>query len=217
MTDTIFKKTLFLSLLGHLTLFSLFSFTFGNRINRIDYGNASFLGAILRGADLNSQPFPISSAAMFIIKNEFNKISLAKAENKDALAFRPYFKPPIDLPINQEKAIFMQKEISASFIQKRVEPVIMFYPPIPYHFLLYFRDRQRVHIELMFNIISKPAKANSILVKRKISSGNLEADLLSMRYMSHYLFIQQARFIPDNWQTVKIDLSAKNDSGLVND
>jgi len=217
MTDTIFKKTLFLSLLGHFTLFSLFSFTFGNRINRIDYGNTSFLGAILRSADLNSHSSPISSAAMFIIKNEFNKVSLAKVENKDALAFWPYFKPPAYLPINQEKAIFMQKEISASFIQKRVEPVIMFYPPIPYHFLLYFRNRQRVHIELMFNIISKPAKANSILVKRKISSGNLEADLLSMRYMSHYLFIQQARFIPDNWQTVKIDLSAKNDSGLVND
>jgi hypothetical protein len=86
----------------------------------------------------------------------------------------------------------------------------MLYPKLPHHFLIYFKDRQRVHIELMFNIMTK-AMINTILIKRKVSSGNLEADLLSMRYMSHYLFIQQSKFIPDKWQTVKIDLWAKDD------
>jgi len=47
------------------------------------------------------------------------------------------------------------------------------------------------------------------VIKRKISSGNLEVDLLTMRYIGHYLFIQQKRFTPNNWQTVKIDLSEK--------
>jgi hypothetical protein len=54
-------------------------------------------------------------------------------------------------------------------------------------------------------------KRNSILVKRRISSGNLEADLLSMRYISRYLFMQQRGFVPNKWQTVKIDLSTVND------
>jgi hypothetical protein len=86
----------------------------------------------------------------------------------------------------------------------------MFYPRLPYHFALYFKDRQTVHIELMFQVISG-AQRNSILVKRRVSSGNLEADLLSMRYISRYLFIQQRGFAPNKWQTVKIDLSTAND------
>ena len=73
---------------------------------------------------------------------------------------------------------------------------------------LYFKDRQLAHIELAFNIISGQ-KINPVVVKRKISSGNLEADLLSMRYISHYLYIQQAAFPSDVWQEVKIELSPK--------
>ena len=39
--------------------------------------------------------------------------------------------------------------------------------------------------------------------------GNLEADLVCMRYVSHYLFMQQEKITPGIWHTVKIDLSAK--------
>ncbi|MGE5197021.1 MAG: hypothetical protein ACM3IL_00745, partial [Deltaproteobacteria bacterium] len=76
--------------------------------------------------------------------------------------------------------------------------------------LLYFKDRQAAHIELMFNVLPD-GKSNSMDIKRKISSGNLEVDLLTMRYLSHYLFIQQAGFPANKWQTVKIELSPKND------
>jgi hypothetical protein len=86
----------------------------------------------------------------------------------------------------------------------------MFYPRLPEHFLLFFKDRQVVHIELMYNVAPR-YKTNVITLKRKISSGNLEADLLSMRYIEHYLFIGQTKFVKNKWQTVKIDLSAKHD------
>lgn len=86
----------------------------------------------------------------------------------------------------------------------------MFYPRLPHYFNLYFRHRQAAHIELMFNI-SASATASSIIIKRKISSGNLEVDLLSIRYIGNYLFIEQSRFPHNTWQTVKIDLSTKND------
>jgi hypothetical protein len=82
---------------------------------------------------------------------------------------------------------------------------ITLYPPLPYHFLLYFKDRQAVHIELEFNKISK-GQNSSILIKRKISSGNLEADLLSMRYLEHYLLLQQSQLPSNEWQSVKIEL-----------
>jgi predicted transcriptional regulator len=87
----------------------------------------------------------------------------------------------------------------------------MFYPQLPYYFQIYFKDRQRARIELMFNVVDQDNK-NIVMVKRKISSGNLEADLLSMRYIGHYLSIQQAGLPKNNWQSIKIELSAKDPS-----
>jgi hypothetical protein len=108
------------------------------------------------------------------------------------------------------KKHFIFQSAPPSLPIRKKEAVIMFYPQLPYNFLIYFQDRQLVHIELMYNIISRDS-ANSIIIKRKISSGNLEVDLLSMRYIGHYLFIQQDAFAPNIWQTVKIDLSTKTE------
>jgi hypothetical protein len=83
---------------------------------------------------------------------------------------------------------------------------VMIHPLLPYQLQLYFKDRQSVHMELMFKIIPRPL-GNHIVIKRKVSSGNLDADLLCCRYLGHYLFIQGARFAPNTWRTVKIDLS----------
>jgi len=93
---------------------------------------------------------------------------------------------------------------------KRKDSVIIFHPQLPYDFLLYFKDRQEVHIELLFKI-SRDLEDRSIVIKRKISSGNLEADLLAMRYIDHYLFLQQARLPLDSWRAVKIDLGLKGE------
>ena len=74
--------------------------------------------------------------------------------------------------------------------------------------LLYFKDAQQAHIELLYRSDAVEG-VGPVSVKRKISSGNLEADLLSMRYMSHYLSLQQARFSPGIWHPMKIDLAPK--------
>lgn len=210
MRKAIFKKTLFVSLLGHITVFSIFNFTFGTRIPKANYAYVSFLGSILRHSDLSKQPFslPLDARTHRLKVEGFNKRPVNLELNRVDFA---HFKPGLSLAVNEHKLAFIPVRESITFLPKRKEPSIMFYPHLPYHFLLYFKDRQRVHIELMFNIISQAPKTNTILIKRKISSGNLEADLLVMRYIGHYLFIQHARFIPNKWQTVKIDLSAKND------
>jgi hypothetical protein len=101
----------------------------------------------------------------------------------------------------EEKAVFLREE--------RKESSIMLYPALPQHFLLYFKDRQIVHIELLFWIDSID-RTGYVDIKRKISSANPEADLLAMRYISRYLLIQKMQFLPQSWQTVKIELSPKD-------
>jgi len=204
-----FKKTILFSILGHLAAFGIFSFSLGPESPRLNYAPVSFWGRILPGSELISKDFyairaakPFLARAPVLGPDKTDKIQPALADC--------YFKPPVVLGINDEKIAFRQEIAPLTALQKRKEQAIMFHPVLPYHFLLFFNDRQAVHIELMFNIISH-GEMNSIVVKRKISSGNLEADLLSMRYISRYLFIEQARFMANNWQTVKIDLSAKND------
>ncbi|MFA5411323.1 MAG: hypothetical protein WC321_05645 [Candidatus Omnitrophota bacterium] len=198
-----FKRAVFISLLGHLTVFSIFSLSFGNRLAPVNYTDVYFWGGILRHYD-------------FIAQEAHNKLKIKEAgliqdkTNPERSLEAGYsFKPALKLAFSRDKIIFTAKIAQAPLRRQVREPVVMFHPVLPYHFTLYFKDRQKAHIELMFNIASGARRANSIIVRRKIASGNLEVDLLSMRYISHYLFLQQARFIPDKWQTVKIEFSPR--------
>lgn len=205
------KKTIFISLLGHITVFSIFSFSFGNRIPIVNYSNVYFWGGILDSYDFISQ----EAINKLKIKTVITRPPDVRLELKDKTnterPFRAdyYFKPVLNLVFNRDKIIFAEERAQMPLKGLAKESVVVFHPVLPYHFTLYFKDRQRVHIELMFDIVSSGRNTNSIVVKRKIASGNLEVDLLSMRYLSHYLFIQQARFIPDKWQTVKIEFSPR--------
>jgi len=81
---------------------------------------------------------------------------------------------------------------------------IMFSPPMPYHFLLYFKDRQTAYMEVAFYI---SPEGKIVGVKRKISSGNPEVDLLIMRNFTHFLNLCKSNFALGSWRTVKINLS----------
>lgn len=205
----LFKKAVFISLLGHLTLFSVFSFSFGNRIPFRNSGNVYFWGAILSHADFTAD-FKRAKIEIkrILLDSRHTDMAPAKPKKEPLLLKDLYFKPAITPLLNPNK-IFIPKILFFSFIPKRSDQAITFHPSLPEHFLLFFKDRQAVHIELMFNVVSRKDKANSIVVRREISSGNPEADLLSMRYIGHYLFIEQGRFSTDKWQAVKIDLSAQ--------
>ncbi|MCM8795252.1 MAG: hypothetical protein NC928_00960 [Candidatus Omnitrophica bacterium] len=209
MAETCLKRTIFISLLGHLVLFSIFSLSFGPCIPTIDYTPVNFWGIILSDAELITHKFRASPQKEILKRTE----DLLPDKTKIDYSFLPlhfYLKPPVDLSININKMPYLKESPSLIFVQRKKSSVMMFYPQLPYHFLVYFKDREVAHIELMFNVLSKEG-INTIAIKRKISSGNLEVDLLAMRYISHYLFIQQKNFTPNNWQSVKIDLSAKND------
>ena len=210
MTNSILRQAIVISLLGHITLFGMFSLSFGPKIPEVNFARVCFWGAIFRSPDLmNNRNFDIGyKTGRLTGKSEISVLDKINREN--LLGSRDYLKPPVSLTFNQEKIVFTRESMPISLMSGRKESAIMFYPRLPYHFALYFKDRQTVHIELAFAVISGD-KRNSILVKRRISSGNLEADLLSMRYISRYLFMQQRGFVPNKWQIVKIDLSTVND------
>lgn len=204
------RKPLFISILGHAALFGIFTFSFGPRIPKINFTNVSFWGQILQDSELirrhsfNNRP----SEEAFIRKSNIGTQALENLQSPFLEGV--YLKPQAPSLFSETKINPLSKLTQPTTIHKRREPVIIFHPQLPYHFLLYFKDREVVHIELIFSVMSAEGK-NSIVIKRKISSGNLEADLLTMRYIGRYLFIQQQNLIPNTWQTVKIDLSTKND------
>ncbi len=206
MINPIFRQTVLISLLGHLAVFNLFSFSFGSRITKANYSSVSFLGDYLNPISL-MQGYPLKQARYIL--REKPDTSKLKSVVQDYSQFDYYTKPAVASVLGIEKAVTADNVPLTQFSPKRKESTVMFYPALPYDFLLYFKDRQVVHIELMFNIISEPNKGNYIAVKRKISSGNLEADLLSMRYINRYLFIQQFNYPSDKWQSVKIELGPK--------
>ena len=212
MRSSFFKKSIFLSLLGHLTVFGLFSFSFGSKLPAANYANISFWGGILNSYDLSLASNKI--AARQSVLDAFMKVpritsaaSAEKKENSDQLLSIAYLKPYAFLALNNEKQIFSHDLSVGSIPKKRKESVVTFYPELPYYFGLYFKDMQVAHIELEYNVSSGNKK--NITLRRKISSGNLEADLLSMRYIGHYLSIQRERFVPNKWRAVKIELGQK--------
>jgi hypothetical protein len=205
-----FKKTVVISLVSHIAFFGFFSFSFGNRFPMADYSQISFLGQLLSNIapekSYKSENSPLAN-------NGDNRVTLYALGRRSASlstnilgpAF-PNLKPHFILNLDAEKPAYIPKLPSWAPSLRQKEPSIIFHPLLPYSFPLYFKDRQTAHVELEFSIIPA-SKGNSIVVRRKISSGNLEVDLLSSRCISRYLFLQQSRFHPSRWQAVKIDLS----------
>ena len=203
------KKPFFFSLLSHAALFGIFSFSLGYKLPNFGTTRVFFLGSFLNNNEI-AIPLNKTTSVPLHNKNIPAKISLPQNNSNVSYSYG-YTKPVADISLVQGKIPFYPQKEPWKFTQARTESSIMFYPQIPYNFLLYFKDRQVANIEIMFNLNSTNG-INAVDIKRKISSGNLEADLLSMRYISHYLFIQQSRFPLNKWQTVKIELRAKDGS-----
>lgn len=207
------KKSIILSLLGHLTVFSIFNVSFGARLPRLDCAGINFRGAILSNLDLahalrGKNKLLERHIAGYALLNKSNALILEKIDKGYMLISKNVLKPPLAISFNEHKMNLLQGPSLPLRIKNK--PALMFYPRLPGYFNLYFKDRQVVHIELMFSIVSSNS-TKSVIIKRKVSSGNLEADLLSLRYISHYLSMQHTQFAPGVWQTVDIDLSTKSD------
>lgn len=204
MVFSVSKRSLAISLAGHLAAFSIFSLSFGALLPKADFTAVSFWGAVLGRSQVTAPQPPFQRPGFNLAKSPL------RLPDKTPAAPLPiggyYLKPPITASFAGQKNIPIESLPVLPPSLKKREPMLLFHPALPYGFQLYFSDRQVAHVELSFNIGSGGSRS-SIAVKRKISSGNLEVDLLCIRYIGHYLFIEQERFAPDYWQAVKIDLS----------
>ncbi len=198
-------KTLFFSFLGHLTAFSIFSFSFGDRLLRTNYPEVNFFGQILNSRiDLRNIDSQVQAKHKINIEKEGYFVTQYKAYNKDAICGL-YYKPLSHIsPLSSKLGVY--KKVNSYALPPAQKQEVMLYPKLPYQFVLYFKDRQVVHMEVLFNNMRSDS-LGPIVIKRGISSGNLEADLLCMRYLGHYLFIKAQSFKPNYWHRVKIDLS----------
>ena len=206
MKITLFKQSIFVSFLGHLAMFGIFAFSFGNKQPNALYSNVYFQGAILSKMDFRPASKLQDARAVLLKRSETFFLDKISKELGTRAGESYYLKPNCRIAFSGAKLLPSMAPSVIPAGSKRRQAVLMLYPALPYNLSLYFKDRQGVHIELMFKMVPS-GKTSFIEIKRKISSGNLEADLLSMHYISHYLFIQQARLNPGLWQTVKIDLA----------
>jgi hypothetical protein len=213
-SSPLLRKSIFISVLGHMVLFSLFSLSFGNKIPVADHVSISFLGQLLRPSHVGPPEAVLKQGSADknkledIFKKNSNTMLLKTYSETTSYNFDWYLKPPPYLKTFEGKETFRARTDLLPPPSTKKKEAIIFHPLLPYSFPLYFKDRQVAHVELMFKIVPE-GERNLILIKRKISSGNLEIDLLSKRHIGHYLFIQQKSFAPRNWQTVKIDLSSE--------
>jgi len=208
MMTPVFRKSFYISLLGHATVFGIFVMSFGQKIPVIE-SRTYFNGSILNKGDLQGRAY-IRPDAKWIVFKKAGTTQFFKNE-EHAVPVEPlYVKPASGLNIIKDKYVPLNDFDITPPAHKRKESVMMFYPAFPYSFSLYFKDRQLVHIGFIFNIPSS-VRPNPIIVKRKVSSGNLEVDLVSMHYINHYLSVQRSRLPQNIWKDVKIELTRRND------
>jgi hypothetical protein len=207
-------RSWFASLFSHAVLFGLFSLSFGFKLPPADYTRVFFLGQLFRPSQVISPQDAVlkdnskAGGIQMVFRNNPSRFPAGEKQGRAVYGEEILLKPAFYLPGPQEKEIFMVKNAPAIPGPPKKEQSFIFHPILPYSFPLYFKDRQVAHVELMFKITPEGSR-REITVKRKISSGNLEVDLLAQRAIGRYLFIRQKSFSPNDWQTVKIDLSAR--------
>ncbi len=167
--------------------------------------NTVFLGPIVQPRDLLVPPFLAAKAGAK--PRNITTVSPPRDEVTLSPSVKDVLKPVASLIRPVEKPTFVEREVSNFVYKPKEKPALTFYPVLPYSFTLYFTDRQTAHMEFTF-YISDDGKITR--VKRKVSSGNLETDLLAYRYITHCLFLQEGRFPVRTWQSVKIDLARKD-------
>jgi hypothetical protein len=199
------RAALFVSLSWHFLFFGVFEPTFVSKVNLPSLDRVAFLGSMLQDRDfLNS--FEKNLIADRRVVNLKTVYPVNKGEGFISPSLQGAVKPPVYLSASQDKKILLPSRADNLVYAHKEKPPLTFYPALPYSFLFYFKDRQIAHIEFTF-YVSDTGKIS--LVKRKVSSGNLDTDLLAYRYITHCLFLQEGRFPVNTWQTVKIDLTRK--------
>jgi len=199
------KFALIVSLACHVVCFRGVDFTFGKKLDAqsLKAFKIFFLGSILGGED-SLQSESDSPVGMDKLTQRLF-LNMLQVQPLPGYEFTSQKQAPEKLSLmklTQEKISYYKPCAPAQ--RKEIEPSVMFYPSMPYHFLLYFKDRQTAYMEVDYYI---SAHGKVMGIKRRVSSGNPEVDLLIMRNLVQFLELYKSNLVLDSWQTVKIDLS----------
>ena len=194
---------LFISIICHIFCFNNIELTFNNNLaeGSSEPSKIFFLGPILQKQGFHPQSTRKAECPINML-NIRTFTDILRTKSSSVYKLDSDFKKPPLINAFDNKIVYLKPPQAPNI--KEAKSSIMFYPPIPYHFLLYFKDRQTAHMEAVFYISTQGKVAE---IKRKISSGNPEVDLLIMRNLTHFLNACKSRFVLDSWQTVKVDLS----------
>jgi len=195
-----------ISLVCHTIIFGNVGLIFGDKIarNTFKLTKIFFLGPILQESDYNTETD--SRPGDYVSKlNTRIMIGPVKARPEQLDDFgrsaEVINKPVVFASANSKTAYFKP---AGAFESRKPGSSIMFYPNMPYHFMLYFKDRQTAHMEVTF-YVSDQGRITGL--KRRVSSGNPEVDLLIMRNLTYFLNLCKSNLSSNSWETVKIDLS----------
>lgn len=215
-----FKRSFVVSFCAHLCVFAFFSFSFKPFLVSAPVHSIVYLGKdpsfSYHAVHLKKRGAEAGEALLGLFNRNrarsYANISFNGARNKGYAGIMSRdLKPRIAFVDGESKLGYSDKLLPADFVQQQKAPVFIFHPILPAGFSLYFKDRQLAHVELSYRMPSGGAGHLLPVVKRKVSSGNLEADLLCKRYITNYLFARQMALAPSVWQVVKIDLSGTDD------
>lgn len=198
------KHTIIISICSHVLAFGFFGFSFGGKLPDLSLYNVTFLGNIMKNYEMTSR-YKLEDND-FLKDASKKNIFLPDIKNKIRTKdFDAFLKPSAHFSaLSSRGEVKINSEVF-TFPKRSKEPTITFYPILPSHFSLYFRDRNQAHIELEYAPQGDTLR-NIFVVRRKISSGNLEVDLLAQRYIEQYLSAYHSQQNFTGWKTVKIDL-----------
>lgn len=202
-----FKTAVLVSALWHAACFGGVELTLGRSFAEAKWGSTgiAFLGPILQRArdyPQSRQAVKQSAADKLLARNLSEMLGLAASEGQNLIFGEVAWDKPSLIFFAEGKSAYF--ELAPTLHLEPADSSVMFYPPLPYHFLLYFKDRQVIHMEVAFYVCSE---GKIIDLKRGASTGNPEVDLLIMRNLFHFLNLYKTEFMPESWQRVKIDLS----------
>ncbi|MCU0665746.1 MAG: hypothetical protein MUF05_01445 [Candidatus Omnitrophica bacterium] len=205
------RKSFIFSLAGHIFVFAAFSFSFGRIPVDLRGFNVSSFGGILNRYDLAAEvKRPYLDVKKAFLKSHYF-VPAPRMENAENFLNNYHLKPAVKqgLIFSSNKSFAgLSGSASCPYKRKIQTSTVILYPQLPHYFGIYFRNQQKAHIELEY-MVTPRQMAGFITVRRKISSGDLEMDLLCARYISQYLSTQQDKISSGVWHKVKIELGAK--------
>lgn len=202
--ESFLKISLTVSLLSHLFFMGIFEPILGS-IPQKNLPSTFFLGPLLDKDEVISENRYFKERDLFSLKRFIN-FRIYSFPSKVKFSFfniSEETKPLTPLVGCHNKLIFRDKILSFDKLKEKHTSLI-FHPYLPYSFTIYFKDRQRAYIEFSFYFSEK---GKTLFINRKITSGNLEADLLALRYVLRCLGLLANQFPKKSWQTVKIELT----------